>query len=100
MHPYLPEERKQSASGWLKSLARALEQCLDENAKTLIKHKELSSILDNDALITPIAIRIDKMAHILKLEPVFSKSGRLKHKLPSISHHEIAAVHVICPTSV
>ena len=40
------------------------------------------------------------MAGILKLEPVFTKSGKVKHRLTTISHHKIAAVHVICPASI
>jgi len=62
----------------VKSLARALEECLGSNAKTLLKHKELPSNSDNDALITPIATKLDSMASVSKLEPVFSKSGKLK----------------------
>jgi len=40
------------------------------------------------------------MAGILKLEPVFTKSGKVKHRLTTISHRKIAAVHVICPASI
>ena len=40
------------------------------------------------------------MASILKLKPLFSKSGKIKHRLTTISHHKIAAVHVICPASI
>jgi hypothetical protein len=36
----------------------------------------------------------------LKLEPVFSKHGKLKSKLAIISQHEISAVQVICPASI
>ena len=84
----------------MKSLARALEECLGSNAKTLLKHKELPSNSDNDALITPIATKLDSMASVLKLEPVFSKSVKLKNKLATISQHEITAIHVIYPASM
>lgn len=56
--------------------------------------------MDNDALVTPIAIKLDAMASVLKLEPVFSMSGKLKNKLGIVSQHEITAVHVICPASI
>ena len=97
---YVQGEKNQTTSGWMKSLARALEERLGSKAKTLIKHKELPQIVDDNALVIPISTKLDLMASALKLEPVFSKSGRLKNKLAFISHHEITAVHVICPASI
>jgi len=85
---------------WMKSLARALKEHLGSNARALMKHKELPQNLDDNALVTPIAIKLDSLASVLKLEPVFSKSGKLKNKLATISQHEITAVHVICPASM
>ena len=93
-------EKNQTTTGWMKSLARALEEHLGSKAKTLMKHKELPQNIDDNALIIPIATKLDSMASILKLEPLFSKSGKLKNKLATISHHEITAVHVICPASM
>ena len=83
----------------MKSLARALEEHLGSKAKTLMKHKELPQNLDDNTLIIPIATKLDSMASVLKLEPVFSKSRKLKNKLLNISQHEITAVHVICSAS-
>ena len=97
---FVQGEKKQTTSGWMKSLARALEERLGGKAKTLMKYKELPQNLDNNALATPISIKLDSMASVLKLEPVFSKSGKLKSKLAIISQHEITAVHVICPASI
>jgi len=97
---YLQGEKKQTISGWMKALARALEDRLDSNVKTLIKHKELPKTLDNDALTNPIAMKLDTMANVLNLMPVFAKSGKLKNKLATVSQHEIAAVHIICPASM
>ena len=98
--PYVQGEKNQTTSGWMNSLARALEKCLGSTTKTLMKHKELPQNLNNDMLVTPIATKLDSMASVLKLEPKFSKSGKLKNKLAIISQHEITAVHVICPTSM
>ena len=97
---YVQGEKKWITSGWIKSLARALKEHLGSNAKTLMKHKELPQNLDDDELVTSIATKLDLMASVLKLEPVFSKSGKLKKKLATISQHEITAVHVICPASM
>ena len=99
-NPRIQGERKETSSGWIKILARALEDCLGSDAKTLMKHKEIPQNLVNNALITPIAMKLDGMASVLKLEPGFSKSCKVKHRLATVSHHEIAAVHVICPASI
>ena len=99
-NPYIQGERKETSSGWIKILARALEDQLESDARTLVKHKEIPQDLNDDALVTPIAIKLDGMASILKLKPLFSKSGKIKHRLTTISHHKIAAVHVICPASI
>ena len=98
-NPQVQGERKEMFSGWIKTLARALEDCLGSGAKTLLKHREIPQDLDDDALIIPIATKLDGMASILKLEPVFSKSGKIKHRIATICHQEIVAVHVICPAS-
>ena len=102
--PYMQGEKNQTTSGWMNSLARALEECLGSTTKTLMKHKELPQNLNNDMLVTPIATKLDSMASVLKLEPKFSKSGKLiinnKNKLAIISQHEITTVHVIYPTSM
>ena len=75
---FVQGEKKQTISGWMKSFVRALEKRLGDKAKTLMRHKELPQNLDNDALVTSIAIKLDAMASVLKLEPVFSMSGKLK----------------------
>ena len=64
-----------------------------------MKHKEIPQDLDDNVLIIPIVNKLNRMASILKLELVFFKSGKIKHKLAIISHQEISAVHVICPAS-
>ncbi len=45
-------------------------------------------------------MKLDTMANVLNLMPVFAKSGKLKNKLATVSQHEIAAVHIICPASM
>ena len=97
---YVQGEKKQTTSGWMKSLARALEERLGSKAKTLVKHKELPQISDDNALVISMATKLDSMASVLKLEPGFSKTGKLKNKLAIVSQHEITAVYVICPASI
>jgi hypothetical protein len=98
-HPYILGERKETASGWIKTLARAIEDHLGAAAKTLLKRKEIPQVLDDNAFVAPIATKLDIMAGVLKLKPIFSKSGKIKHKLKLISHDSITAVHIICPAS-
>ena len=99
-NPCVQGAKKQTTSGWIKCLARALEEHLGSKAKTLLKHKELPKNIDNDALANPIAVKLDAMASVLKLMPVFSKSGKLRNKLGTISQHEVTAVYIICPASM
>jgi len=40
-NPYIQGERKETSSGWIKILARALEDQLGSDARTLVKHKEI-----------------------------------------------------------
>ena len=99
-NPFVQGERKQTTSGWIKTLTRALQERIGDKSRTLLKQKEIPPNSDNNSLITPIASKLDGMADILRLKPIYSKEGKLKHKLRTISHQEIAAVHIICPASV
>ena len=95
----LDGENKQSTSGWIKALARALTEQLGKDTKTLFKHNTLSKDWNVDSVTDPIASKLDLMAETLDLVPVYSKtSPRVKHKLMTVSHQKISAIHVICPS--
>ncbi|PPQ92906.1 LOW QUALITY PROTEIN: hypothetical protein CVT25_009044 [Psilocybe cyanescens] len=91
-NPYILGEKKSIASSWIKSLARALNEHLGKFSQNMNE--------EDNALIIPIATKLDTMASVLQLELIFSKKGKLKKKLATISHRDIAAVHVICPSSM
>ena len=91
-------EKRQCSSGWIKCLARAVEQHLGDKAKTLVKKNERIRALDANNLTDPIAVKLDEMAEVLELVPVYSKtSGKVKQKLATVLHKDIAPAHVICP---
>jgi hypothetical protein len=87
-------ELKQASSGWIKALARSLNNGLKEKTANLF----IEDVLPDD-FITPLTVKLDKLMDVLKMNP-FSKSGKLKKKLLPVSHHEIAAIHIICPQSI
>jgi hypothetical protein len=92
-------ENKQSTCGWIKALARALTERLGKDTKTLFKHSTLSKDWSVDTVTDPIASKLDLMAEVLDLIPVYSKTSlKVKRKLMTVSHQKIAAIHVICPS--
>jgi len=91
-------ELKQSSSGWIRAMARSLIDRLEVKTNSLFTESEHPETLGND-LITPLTAKLDKLMDVLKLNP-FSKSGKLKKKLQTISHQEITAIHLICPQSM
>jgi CxC5 like cysteine cluster associated with KDZ transposases/CxC6 like cysteine cluster associated with KDZ transposases len=94
-NPQCVGEMKQSSSGWIRALARSLIDKLEGKTKSLFNENE---VFENN-LITPLTVKLDELMDVLKLNP-FSKSGKLKKKLLSISHQEITPIHLICPQSL
>jgi uncharacterized Zn finger protein (UPF0148 family) len=92
-------EYKQLSTGWIRALARSLNDRLQENTNDLFKNNELPETFSQDDIITPLTVKLDKFMNVLKLNP-FAKSGKFKNKLGPISHQEITAVHLICPLSM
>lgn len=98
-NPQCSEENKPLSTGWIKALAQILKDHLKTNAVELLNDNEHPIDSSNDDHILSLATKLDDLMNVLKLNP-FSKSGKLKKKLKTISHNEIAAVHVICPPSM
>jgi hypothetical protein len=92
-------ENKQSTSGWIKALACALTEQLGRDTKTLFKHNTLSKDWSVDSVTDSIASKLDLMAELIDLIPVYTeRSSRVKHKLTTVLHQKIAAIHVIYPS--
>ena len=96
-NPQCIGEKKHSSSGWIRALARSLIDRLEEKFIGLFKESDQLETSLND-FITPLTVKLDKLMDVLKLNP-FSKSGKLKKRLQSISHHEISPILLICPQS-
>ncbi|KAF8809449.1 hypothetical protein BYT27DRAFT_7222381 [Phlegmacium glaucopus] len=97
-NPQCTGELKQLSSGWIKALAWSLRDRLQEKTSKLFTDTELPVTFSSDDLITPLTVKLDKFMDVLELNP-FSKSGKSKNRLNSVSHDEITAVHIICPLS-
>jgi uncharacterized Zn finger protein (UPF0148 family) len=97
-NPQYIGELKQSSSGWIRALTRSLVERLEEKTRNLFTKSEYPENSEID-LITPLAVKLDKLIDVLKLNP-FSKSGKLKKRLQPISYQEITAIHLICPQSM
>jgi hypothetical protein len=96
-HPKVRGETSQKTSGWIKSLARALQDHLADSADDLFKTGEKSQ-LNDDQVITHIGVKLDGFAKVLKLDP-YGKHGRFQGKLKPVSEEDIQPVHIICPES-
>jgi hypothetical protein len=94
-NPEYPEENRSSDSGWIKSLARALQEKLGDGQKMLFK-KDFENSDSNQ--ITSIGEKLDELTKALKLYP-YDKHGQFQGKLKPISHASIQAAQVICPNT-
>jgi CxC5 like cysteine cluster associated with KDZ transposases/CxC6 like cysteine cluster associated with KDZ transposases len=97
-HPKVKGETSQKTSGWIKSLANALQDRLADSADHLFKTRDEKSQLNHDQVITHIGVKLDGFAKLLKLDP-YSKHGQFQGKLKPVSEQDIEPVHIICPES-
>jgi hypothetical protein len=84
-------------SSWLKALAQALEEKLDENVNRLFCQSEQKSTLGDKEANHIIAVKLDALSKLLKLDP-YNADGKHQQKLQSVQ--EVEPVHVICPVSM
>jgi hypothetical protein len=94
-NPKYQGENHTSISGWIKCLARGLQEKLGDDTRNLFKQENV----DSDDIVSEIGGQLDGMAKLLQLYP-YNSEGSFKGKLKPISYDSIQAVHVICPTSV
>ena len=75
-NPQCVGELRQSSSGWIRALARSLNDRLLEKATNLFKEAELPQENPKEYdLVTPLSIKLGKLMNVLELNP-FSKSGK------------------------
>ena len=85
-------------SGWMKCLARGLQEKLGENHTKLSKHYQRNKPSDK-AHVDNISQKLDAFAKLLNLYP-YDSEGQFQGKLKTVSYKSIQAVQVICPHSV
>ena len=96
--PEYPEEMCSSDSGWIRGLARALQDKLGEGQKRLFKTTD-NSDSDSKDEITAIGEKLNGLAKVLELYP-YDKHGQFQDKLKPVSYASIQAAQVICPNAV
>lgn len=94
-NPKHPGETRSSLSGWIKCLARGLQERLGKDQNQLYADQETAV---SDA-INEICTNLDALAKALGLYP-YDSNGKFKGKLKPVSHESIQPVHIICPEAV
>ena len=97
--PKYPGEKKSVASGWIKHLARAIQDKLGSAMAGLLRPQDISEDMSVDQVLTVTALKLIGLAQVLQFYPV-DKNGKFLGKLKSVSQKSIQPVQVICPTSV
>jgi hypothetical protein len=92
-------EVNQTISGWMKALARALEEKLSEDTNRLFQKSEKRSSLNSNQVHNEIGIKLDILSKLLGLYP-YDGHGQRGQKLKSVSEKDIEPAYVICPASV
>jgi CxC5 like cysteine cluster associated with KDZ transposases len=96
-NPVYSEEKNVKVSGWMKALAKALTNRLEDETQTLFKKTEWP--LNEDKIVFSLGKKLDGLAKVLGLYP-YNKKGKFKGKLKPVSHDEIEPVLVICPDAI
>lgn len=93
-HPEYKGENTITATGWMKALARGLENRLVEKLVQVLTPEELGDDPD-----TALAYKLHHLVDFLGLSP-YRKSGVFKQKIYQISQSSIRSVRVICPSNM
>jgi CxC5 like cysteine cluster associated with KDZ transposases/CxC6 like cysteine cluster associated with KDZ transposases len=92
-------ELGQHNTGWIKALAIALINQLDQAQNTLFRADEKLPQLSDNGIRNSVATKLHKLSKILDLHP-YNEQGEFLGKLKSISEKDIEPVHIICPLSM
>jgi hypothetical protein len=92
-------ERKSEITGWIKALAHALHNKLEDQIHTLQRDDEKDAGDSNSGLINCVERKLDQFSKQLDSYP-YNSGGKFQGKLKSISHAKIQPVLVICLDSI
>jgi hypothetical protein len=98
-NPVVKGERKVEITAWIKALAHALHNKLEDQIYTLQSDDEKETRDSNSALINSVGRKLDQFSKHLDLYP-YNSRGKFQGKLKTISHAQIQPVLVICPDSI
>jgi hypothetical protein len=97
-NPKYVGETRSPISGWIKCLARGLQEKLGDNHTKLSKHYQRNQPSDK-AHLDDISQKLDAFSKVLNLYP-YDSERQFQGKLKAVSYKSIQAVQVICPHSV
>ena len=92
-------ERGQTITGWIKALARALEEKLGDDVDRLFKASEHKGKMQSNQVNSAISIKLDTLSKVLMFYP-YDIHGKRQKALKPVSEKEIEPAYVICPTSM
>jgi hypothetical protein len=90
-------ENKVVASGWIRSMSRAIIHRLNDDIKTVFRPGEYRPKQNHQ--VTKLSMKLDAFANLLNLTP-YDHHGKFKERLRPVSYTAIQAVHAICPDSI
>ena len=90
-------ENKTVASGWIRSLSRAIMHRLKDDIKSVLRPGEYRPKQNHQ--VTKLSVKLDAFAKLLNLTP-YDHQGKFKERLQPVSYIAIQAVHAICPDSI
>src|ERR1700678_1320190 len=85
-------ESHSSKSGWLKCLARALQEKLEEDNIKLFRHYKKNQLSEKEE-VDSITQKLDGLAKLLNLYP-YGSDGQFQGKLKAVSYKSIKALFV------
>ena len=97
-NPMYIGENHSSNSGWLKCLARALQEKLEGDSTKLFKKYQKNQLSEKEE-VDGVAQKLDGLAKLLNLYP-YNSDGEFQGKLKAVSYKSIKAAQVICPLSM
>ena len=96
-HPQYESERRTTATGWIKTMARDVIHRLDNRLEDVFLHQDQPPNLNQK--VTKIALRLDGFASLLGLKS-FNSNGTFNRKLSPVSYDRIRGIPIICPSSM
>ena len=92
-------EHDQTISGWIKALARALEEKLGNDVDRLFKQSEHKGSMQSNQMNSAISIKLDTLSKVLKFYS-YDANGKRQKALKVVCEKEIEPAYVICSTSM